>query len=369
VYGLLLVAYLTVKSHLRADGGRPATDADRLTRDPVTRLQNLLDDLGGCDDGLRDVALRRCADGGGPEREFILSLLRRGGDEATLVPAVRAAGTLRLREAVPLLGTLLAHPSTDVANEAARSLGSIGDPTALDLLLARSSELDAELRHLYSGAPAAGFGGTFAGARPEDERGREDEGEEEEQEHDRASAAFAADARPLERILAPLAADGYRVLDRYTPEPLEKLDESAMIDVLLAVAAAQDEPTSTRYYAVRNLAYFRRVGLVAEVALLLASPQPALRFAAADTVAHLGGSAGAAALLEALSDDNPYVRSAAACGLAALGDDRALVPLMNLRDDPDDVVRYSAERALQQLEHRKDVGALLTRRRPTTASD
>ena len=342
-------------------------------RDKRESLKNLLADLAGPSAQLREVAKRRFADGSSPERDIVFSLLQEGNKPELVKLAVIAAGQLRLRSAVPLLGKLLSHPSPDVSNEAARSLGAIGDPGALEFLLARSEQLDAELRTIEPALAGRDEEPPLNSARREQPSTTKKEGigaladgvtKFEEMigpETQLGFENFSPSHSPLSRILPPLAAENYRLLDRYTPYKLEKLEESAIIDVLINIAQAEDELTSNRYYAIKNLAYFRRIGLVKEVAEFLAADQPAIRYAAADTIAQLGGSAGATALLRAIEDTNPYVRSAAASGLAILGDDRGLVPLMALRDDPDEVVRFTAERSLQELKKRKDVGALLTR--------
>ncbi len=367
------MVYLIIKSRVQADdrsallaglaalgSTSPTVPSQSFERQPDESLKNLLADLSGPSEELRQVAKRRFSDGSGPEKETVFSLLEKGDPPELVAQAVAAAGELRLKSSVPLLGKLLSHSSPEVAQEAARSLGAIGDPKALEFLIARSEQLDEELRAFEPSL-------TPAPSKAMEKPAKSEPKTEAFTDVDFAADDFLPSHEPLSRILPPLAAENYRLLDRYTPYKLQKLEESAIIDLLLNIAAADDELTSNRYYAIKNLAYFRRIGLVKEVAEFLASSMPAIRYAAADTVAQLGGSAGATALLEAIKDANPYVRSAAASGLATLGDDRGLVPLMALRDDPDEVVRFSAERALQELERRKDIGSLLTLSRSSTS--
>mgnify|MGYP001549439518 FL=1 len=117
VYGILLVIYLLIKSRLLRDdrvalmAGLAALETGRadlhdeplgspqigFERDKKESLNNLLRDLSGPSEELREVAKRRFADGSAPERDIVFSLLQEGNKPELMKLAVAAAGHLRLR--------------------------------------------------------------------------------------------------------------------------------------------------------------------------------------------------------------------------------------------------------------------------------
>ncbi len=263
----------------------------------------------------------------------LMNLAERAPTREVQVAAIHSLGERAAREAIPLLGRLLASRDPLIASEAANSLGSIGDPSALTYLEHAASSLELELTAAME-LPAAD------GSHPRPG------------EHSQPA---------WERILPPLARSNYRVFDKFTPHDIRSRNETEIVEMLLSIAAGADEQVATRYHAIKNLELFRHPEVGRALEKMLGDEHAMVRYAAAEALAVHGSDDCVDRLLTALEDRNRFVRSSAAMTLAVLASDRAIIPLKKLLDDPDDVVRYSAEKALASIGKKKRITSLLSR--------
>lgn len=402
VYGTLLLAYMVIKRQCVSDHNYMSTDSNDLQKVAAVMTKAAhsreASHYGEAPRTIEESALDTTLEspseppeskGNSKEKTkekltIILNTLSTPESDSCLISAIKEAGKMKITESIHLLGALLDHCNPSVCEASARSLGHIGDPRALEFLFSSTDKLESEILKLDSTEhiqPAEQIIHTEHPVIHAENPGNTEkftsskETHQEEQldsinhgipsniprpsESEQVTRGKVLNPPPLDRILPPLRENNFKVLDRRTPYNLNKLNEDQMTELLLKISIDEDEQTSHRYYAIKNLAYFPRKNLAGEAAVLFGSPEPAIRFAAADTVARIGGKEASNELIKALHDENPYVRSSAASGLATLGDDRSLAPLLKLKNDKDEIVRFSAERALNTLSEKKDIAPLI----------
>ncbi|MBI4870370.1 MAG: HEAT repeat domain-containing protein [Candidatus Riflebacteria bacterium] len=261
----------------------------------------------------------------------LITLAERAPSREVQLAAIRSLGERKARQALPVLGRLLASKDPLVASEAADSLGNIGDPAALTYLESAASALEMELS------------ATMDLSAPEPS----------------AAPPFSSSQPAWQKILPPLAKSNYRVFDRFTPHDIRTRPESEILDMLLQLAADPEQQVANRYHALKNLLVFRHPGIGWRVQELLRDEHAMVRYTAAEILAVHGSEECVDALILALRDRNRFVRSSAAMTLAVLASDKAITPLKELAEDGDELVRYSAEKALGSIGRKKRISGLL----------
>jgi len=347
MYGTLLILYMIIKSQCCSSGCQQISS--QLKSSSNTADKNVVP----TSNQKQLKKLNMSKEQNKPESNFspLLQKLTIENNDEKLLGAIEKAGRTKCIEAIPYLGALLIHNNPAISKAAAQNLGQIGDPAALKFLFSSTEKLDSEIREFKKSTIKMTENRSSSVNTIKKTNFTVNTGEQENK--------ALKNTAPLDKILEPLKEKNYKILDRHTPHALAKLNEDQIIDLLLKVAGSEEEPTSNRYHAIKNLSYFYRKNLAKDTAAFFKTSQPALRFAAADTIARIGGREASIELINALNDENSYVRSAAASGLATLGNDKSLAPLLKLKDDNDEFVKFSAQRALDSLSKNMDIAPLI----------
>jgi HEAT repeat protein len=270
--------------------------------------------------------------------------------------------------AVPALVELLADPAYEAARIwAARILGRIGDPSAVDELVARLNDRDDRLRVAATEAlgiigdpralhaivrailrdPAAQVRAQAAGAvaRIQGERAVD------------VLVAALADPDFATRIRALEAFETMRVDDT---SPLETalrdpnvevrrraalaLERVGYLERIVGRLSSEDRAVRTRAHAA--LLEIGQAGLVESVAAYLHHPSFEVRAIAARVCGELGAKRVAPVVIRAITDDAWPVRAAVCGALGRLCEDDAAAPLVGALGDPEEAVREAAAEAL-----------------------
>jgi HEAT repeat protein len=279
---------------------------------------------------------------GVPAVTDLIGILADGDADARLA-AVSALGAIGDPRAVQPLFSALRGPDLHVCESAARALGRIGEP-AVELLIRalKDSEVPWE---------AARALGEIA-----DPRAVQPLIDSFAQTHWMIrDAAVAALGRIGEPSIAPLLSalqDPDRDVRRCAADALDRLDWKPR------------EDEAGAYYWIAKNQWMNCVEIgapaVDPLIIVLSDPHPEVRRAAAATLGILGDEAALESLLAALRDDDGLVIAAAAEALGCLKDRRALEPLLDVLRNPHWQARAAAAEALGRIRLSAAVEPLLT---------
>ncbi|GIX06616.1 MAG: hypothetical protein KatS3mg115_1019 [Candidatus Poribacteria bacterium] len=263
-------------------------------------------------ESVRTAALSALAQLGGAQAEQVAVDLLGREIGAMRIAAANAAGTLQLREAVPLLSAAFANPgeSQDLRRAAASALGSVQDPAAVPVLLpSLQTEQDRRVDMVNSDEHHLLWETVHA-----------------------AAANFSLPASLLEVLEDRVWDDWYSIhFRRYVPLPIGRVQDERASEVLLRILNEHGD-NHVRRHAVRSMTYTGDPELV-DVLLPL--------------------------LKEAKTVEE---RRDVAWALGELGDPRAIEPLREaLENDGDEAVRNNAAGALGKLGAVQELADVLQR--------
>jgi HEAT repeat protein len=270
--------------------------------------------------------------------------------------------------AVPALITLLADPADPASRVwAARVLGRIGDPRAVDELIGRLQDRDDRLR--MTAAEALGMLGDPRALQPIVRAILRDPAPQ-VRAHAAGAVARIEGERAVDVLVAALSDTDYatriRALEAFETmqvedtSPLESalrdpnpevrrraalaLERVGYLEGIVARLAAEDRSTRTRAYA--SLIEVGQVGLVESVASYVHHASFEVRAIAARACGELGAKRTAPILLTAIRDEAWPVRAAVCSALGQLTPDEGTAALVHALDDPEEPVREAAAEAL-----------------------
>ena len=273
--------------------------------------------------------------------------------------------------AVPALIVLLADPTDPAARVwAARVLGRIGDPRAVDELIGRLQDRDDRLR--MTAAEALGMLGDPRALQPIVRAILRDPAPQ-VRAHAAGAVARIEGERAVDILVAALSDTDYatriRALEAFETmrvedtSPLETalrdpnpevrrraalaLERVGYLEGIVARLAAEDRSTRTRAYA--SLIEVGQVGLVESVASYVHHASFEVRAIAARACGELGAKRTAPILLTAIHDEAWPVRAAVCSALGQLAQDEGTAALVLALDDPEETVREAAAEALTRF--------------------
>lgn len=252
--------------------------------------------------------------------------------------------------AVDPLIAALQHDKETVRSNAARALGEIGDPRAIEpLKLAFKSNLKwgrggAQGALERFGAPAVPF---FI------------ESLESSSPYLRANAAMAlgkiGDQRAALRLISALRDENWRVRSNAAVAFQSLKDPAAREPLLLAL---EDNNVNVRNGAAISLASIGGPRVLDRLVEHLKN-DAAARLDVARALGRLGDRKAVEPLINALDDEDDSVRTVVAGALGVLGDGRAVDPLIKLLNDPSIDTRSGAARALGKIGDKRAVPHLI----------
>ena len=226
-------------------------------------------------------------------------------------------------EAIYVLGVIwglpevseLVHEDNDVREAAAEALGTLGDPRAVEPLIAALQDENSDVRR--AAAEVLGEVG---------------------------------DSRAMEPLIATLRdeADGVR---EAAAQALGEIGEPAVGPL---IAALRDEDSAVRPVAIHVLGVIWGLPEVSR----LADEDLSVRRAAAGALGELGDPRAVDALMAALQDRDDSVRKAAARAMGEIGDSRAVESLIRALWDKNGGVGQAAAHALGKIGDSRAVGPL-----------
>ena len=282
----------------------------------------------------------------------------------SVAEALVGFGSLAVPALVELLGDS-SHPSGRFW--AARVLGRIGDPGAVDELVARLHDRDDRLR--VAAAEALGAIGDPRALQAVVRATLRDPAPQ-VRAHAASAVARIEGERALDVLVAALADPDYatriRALEAFETmriedtSPLETalrdpnlevrrraalaLERVGYLDQTVGRLSSEDGPTRTRAYAA--LLEMGHAGLVESIASYVRHPSFEVRAIAARACGELGSAKTVPILLGAIGDDSWPVRAAVCGALGRLCQDAAPPPLVKALADREEAVREAAAEAL-----------------------
>ncbi|HVS65864.1 MAG TPA: HEAT repeat domain-containing protein [Thermoanaerobaculia bacterium] len=318
-----------------------------------------------------------------------------GGRDDRVDPGARPARVMPAR-VVPALVERLDDLDARVRQWAARSLGRLGDPQAVEPLAAHTSDEDSEVREWVVRSIAELGGARTAvaqgvGVEALADRLQDPDPEVREwalralpESGDPRAAWWAIDllddpdaevrqfaARVLGELGEPAAVDHLLArLDERDEEALEwivralgDLGDPRAVGPLTTLAEDSRAPAAVQEWAIRSISAIASTGPIGSerrAALWNRSgPEPLIPALLVGPV-EPGPPEAIASAIRSLGSDAPEARQWAARSLGELGDDTAIDSLVFALEDPDAEVREWAIRALGSLRARRAAGALIS---------
>jgi len=243
----------------------------------------------------------------------------------------------------------LGHDYGPIRERAARALGEIGSPCAVESLIATLQDEDSTVRRAVVEAL-----GKIDNLRAVDPLivALQDE----EIGHVREAVLEALAKIDAPRAVKPLITalqDGVWTVRRVAVRALGKIGDPQAINPLIKVLKDDDDDSQMRAMAATALGQLGDSDAVKPLIAALEDEDWSVRQAAAETLGEIGNSEAVKPLINVLKNDGDYyhVREAAAEALVAMSNARAVDPLIAALQDEDTRARKLAARILGEIRH------------------